>query len=235
MTIFLIVAAWRLARDRHDVGAGLTLAVLLYKPQYGLAPAGLFLLDRRPRLTAAFAGGAVAFYGVAAWLVGPGWIVDWLDIAAAFEEIDLVVNGQSASSFVAFAQNALGVGDPSALGIGYSLAAVVAVALMLMWWKRSRVSLDERMAVTIPGLLLLSPHTMSHDVGIVLIAVAYLVGVTGRRSVPWLIAIYALGAAQLAMGALGFSPGFFTLLVVMAWAVKELLLPAIRHPELAPV
>jgi hypothetical protein len=98
------------------------------------------------------------------------------------------------------------------------------IALMALWLRGVPASLDDRMALTISGLLLLSPHTMSHDVGIVLIAVGYLVTVAGRRAVPWLVVIYALGAAQVAMAALGFSPGFFTLLVVAAWSVRELLL-----------
>ncbi len=226
LTMFLLIAAWRLVREGRDVAAGLTLALLLYKPQFGLAPAGLFLLDRRSRVTVAFGAGAAAFYGLSSLLLGPGWIVDWLDVARAFEEVDLEVNGQSASSLVAFAQNALGVGEPLALVVGYGTTLMVIGALMFVWWRRTPPDLDARIALTIPGLLLLSPHTMSHDVGIALITVGYLVGVVGRRSRGWLIAIYLLGLSQAAMGLLGFSPGFFTLLLVAVWASRELVVPA---------
>lgn len=226
LTMFLLVVVWRLAREGRDLAAGLTLALLLYKPQFGLAPAGLFLLDRRPRLTAAFGIGAAAFYAVASTVLGPGWVVEWLHVARAFEEIDLEVNGQSASSFVAFAQNALGVGEPLALIVGFGAAALVVAALIVGWWRRRPPGLDHRFALMIPGLLLLSPHTMSHDVGIVLISVAYLVDVAGRRATPWVVAVYALGLGQSAMGVLGFSPGFFTLLLVAVWATRELLLDA---------
>ena len=223
LTMFLLVAAWRLARDHRDVLAGIVLGVLLYKPQYGMAPAGLFLLDRRPRLVAGFVAAAGAFYALSAYLLGPAWITDWLDVARVFERVDLEVNGSSASSFIAFAQNALGVGDTVAVSIGYALAAGVVVGLVWLWLLRPPMPLDDRMALTIPGLLLLSPHTMSHDVGIVLIAVAYLAGVSGRRGLPWLVALYVLGSAQVAMKLLGFSPGFFTLLLVAAWALRETL------------
>ena len=228
LTMFLLVSVWRLARDGRDLAAGLTLAALLYKPQYGLAPAGLFLLDRRPRLTAAFGAGLAVFYLIASVLLGPGWLGEWLEIAGEFEKLDLEVNGQSASSLVAFSQNLLGIHDPVALVVGYGLTAVVIVGLMVLWWRRTPASLDHRYALTIPGLLLLSPHTMSHDVGIVLIAVGYLVGVAGRRAVPWVVGVYVLGFAQAAMGVLGFSPGFFTLLLVTTWAVRELLVDTSR-------
>ncbi|MEA2000559.1 MAG: glycosyltransferase family 87 protein, partial [Actinomycetota bacterium] len=82
LTVFLIAAAWRLVHEDQQLGAGLVLAGLLYKPQFAVPMIGLFLLGRYWRVVSGAAVGAVVFYVSGAVLQGWNWGVDWIEVAA---------------------------------------------------------------------------------------------------------------------------------------------------------
>lgn len=216
LTVFLIVAAWRLIEADREFGAGLVLAALLYKPQFAIPLIGLMLLARRKRVVGGAVAGTAVVFGTGMLLQGPGWVGDWIEVAARFGTIDARLNGHSAISFRGVLENAFGAG-PTVTTVGWALALATMLALAGMWWRRTPPDLDARLALTMPGLLLLSPHAMSHDGAVALITVAILVGkVTAPR--PWLAAIWILGAAQMWIRQLGFSPGFPMLLLIVWWA-----------------
>lgn len=221
LTMFLIVLMWRLVHEDRVVAAGIVLALLLYKPQFALALGGLFLLARHTRVVAGAVIGAIPFYAVGVWLQGWTWVTDWLSSLPGYADVDAEINGHSSVSFLGFLRNALGVDAPLAHTLGWALAALTTAGLAWLWWRRDAVDLSGRMAVTMPGILLLAPHTMTHDGAVALITVAILVGMIGtNRAAPWLGAIWLLGATQAFIRTLGFSPGLPMLLLILFWAVR---------------
>ena len=218
LTLFLIVAAWRLVHDENRFGAGVVLAVLLYKPQFALPLIGLFLLRRSWQVVVGAAAGGVVFYLTGVALLGWGWVGEWLEVAAEFGKLDAEINGHSAISFVGFAENLFGVGVSGATVAAWGLVVVCVVFLSWIWWRDPRAGLDRLMAVTMPGVLLISPHAMSHDGALIVLTAA----VAGshwrpRRWTPWVVAVWVLGATQLGIKQLGFSPGFAMLLITLFW------------------
>jgi hypothetical protein len=95
----------------------------------------------------------------------------------------------------------------------------MALLLSWLWWRGDRTHLAFLLAIAMPGILLLSLHAMSHDGALVALTAAVAVGSWDRRNwVPWVAAIWILGASQLMIRQLGFSPGFPMLLIIMYWA-----------------
>ncbi len=231
LTVFLIAAAWRLVHEDQQLGAGLVLAGLLYKPQFAVPMIGLFLLGRYWRVVIGATAGALVFYASGAVLQGWNWGFNWVEAAADFGRVDAELNGHSSISLIGMAENLFGVGMSAALAVAWLLAGATAVFLAWLWWRSERSDLSGLMAITMPGILLLSPHAMSHDGAVVVLSVAVVVGVWGWRDcVPWIAIIWALGATQMMIRQLGFSPGFFMLFVVLGGAWLLLRRPDRRPP-----
>lgn len=219
LTVFLIAAMWRLVHDDRQVAAGFVLGVLLFKPQLAVPIIGLFLLGRYWRVVIGAAVGTAAFYAAGATLQGWRWGVDWFEVAVDFGRLDADVNGHSSISFIGFAENLFGVAASPPVVLAWLLAGVTAGFLGWLWWRGEHADLDILLAITMPGILLLSPHTMSQDGAIVVLSAAIVVTAWDLRNwLPWVLAIWVLGATQLWIRQLGFSPGLPMLLVVLAAA-----------------
>ncbi|MDJ0954716.1 MAG: glycosyltransferase family 87 protein [Acidimicrobiia bacterium] len=218
LTLLLIVAAWRLVHDDRQLLAGIVLAGLSYKPQFLVPLVGLFLLGRYWRVVGGAAVGAAGFYVWGVLLRGSGWLSEWLDVAAEFGRIDAELNGHSAISFIGFAENLFGVGMSAPVALAWMLAAATVLFLSWLWWRSAGSDLDPLLAVTMPGILLLSLHAMSHDGAVVVLTAGVGIGAWQRsRWLPWVAAIWLLGASQILIKRLGWSPGLLMLLVALAW------------------
>ena len=227
LTVFLIVAAWRLVHGNAPFAAGLVVAGLLYKPQFALPLIGLFLLAGYWRVVAGGAIGAMVFYATGTVLQGWAWGAEWLDSASSFGRLDAEVNGHSSISFIGVAENLFGVGaSPAVVAVG-ALAGATAVFLSWLWWRNGDNDLAGLLAITVPAILLMSPHAMSQDGAVVVITLAIVMGFSASRPwTAWFLTIWALGASQMLIQQLGFSPGFVMLLIVFggAWVF-------VHHPE----
>lgn len=234
LSLFLIVAAWRLIADGREITAGVVLSLLLFKPQLAVPLVGLMLVIGMYRVVAGAAVGAALFYVAGVPLLGWSWPAKWWDVATAFGALDSEVNGYSAVSWLGFLENALGVGDPIAVTIGWSLAVATSLGLVLIWRWGGRHRLPALLAVAMPGILLLSPHALSHDTAIILLTLAVLYH---AHQLPrqLAVAVWLLGFSQAWIRPIGFSPGFFMLLLVGWWTVTRLRLAApapLREPAI---
>lgn len=221
LTLFLIVAGWRLIHDERPFAAGFVLAALLFKPQLAIPLLGLFLLGRYWKVVAGTAIGTFIYYLWGAVLVGWNWAFEWADMARDFGAKEAEINGHSSISFIGFAQNLFGVGFNPPVVLAWGCAVATALFLCRLWWRGSRADLRYLLAISIPGILLLAPHVMTHDGALVVLTAAVAVGAWPRpRWAPWLAVVWALGATQAMILRLGFSPGFVMLLIVLTWAWK---------------
>ena len=224
ITLFIVVAAWRLVHDDRQVMAGVVLAGLFYKPQFALPMIGLFLLGRYWRVVGGAVAGSLVFYASGVALRGWGWVAEWLDVASEFGRIDAEINGHSAISFIGFAENQFGVGWSAPVAVAWLLAVGTAGFLSVLWWRSGGENLDRLLAITMPGILLLSLHAMSHDGAVVVITMAVAAGFWTRdRWLPWIAAVWLLGASQLFIKQIGWSPGLAMLLISFwcGWLLLE--------------
>lgn len=218
ISLFLIVASWRLVAHGQLWAGGVVLGLLVYKPQLALPLAGLYLLSGRWRVTAGAAVSAIAAYAVSAALMGPGWIAEWLSEAGSFNELDVDVNGHLATSAVGFFAN-LGVE-----AVGWAMAVAVAGALAWLWWRRGS-DLALVLAAACPGLILIAPHAQSYEPGLMLLTLAVFLD----RRVPGTWWFWAAGLGKLAANAIGFN--FTAVTVAVAFLIAMQL--AGRRAEVA--
>lgn len=219
LTLFLIASVWRLIHDNNEVAAGVVLAGLFYKPQFAVPLVGLFLIAGYWRVVAGALAGAGVFYAAGAATQGWNWGMEWFAAARDFGRVDAEVNGHSSISLVGMAENLFGVGWSLPVILGWLLAAAVALFLAWLWWTNGLNDLAGVLAFTLPGILLLSPHAMSHDGAIVVLAVAIIMSLrTTGAWILWAGLIWILGASQVSIRQLGFSPGLLMLVIVIAGA-----------------
>jgi len=231
ITLFIIVAAWRLIEHDKLLAAGLVLSLLLAKPQLAVPLVGLMLVIGLYRVVAGAAVGSVVFYLSGVPLLGWSWPQEWWDTATTFGRIDSEVNGFSSVSWLGFLENALGVGDPVAVSVGWLLAGLTTIGLVWLWHRNGRGRLPALFAIAMPGILLLSPHALSHDTAIVLLTLAVL-HVADRLPRELIAIVWLLGLSQAWIDPIGFSPGFFMLLLLGWWTVTRLgLLPGTATQE----
>lgn len=217
LTLLILAAAWRLVHEDHDGIAGAVLAALLYKPQYGIPLIGLFFLARGRRLLMGSLSGSAFFYAVGALVLGVRWPLEWWDRVSSFNMTDAAVNGFSAISWFGFLGNAFGTGRVGISTLALVLSATTAVALALLWYK-SALALDAKIAMAVPGILLLSPHTVTHESAALLLTVAIVVNRRGTQPRWFLAVLWGLGLASLWIRTIGFSPAFVAVLLVGGWA-----------------
>ena len=230
LSFLALAAVWRLLDDEHDEAAGLVIALLLFKPQFAIPLIGLMMVARRWRTVAASILGAVLVWGVGAATMGAGWLTMWWREASSFAAQDADVNANNAVSWLGFAQGMLGSDSNAALFLAGPL--MVATTLGLIWvWHDDRLDLTTRMAVTTIGILLLSPHAMFYDVGLVVIAAVVVADRVGNQVAIILAATWAFAWLQLGSDLVGFAPLFFVTAAVGLWLANELLRASIPAKE----
>ena len=214
LTLLLLVAVWRLAADGREGAAGLVLALMLYKPQFGLVYAALFLVARRWRILAWWAGGAVGLYIVAAVLFGARWVGEWLDQVSEFGERNLEVNGNLMISAIGFFENLLGSGAPASIAAAVIVVGVLAF-LVPLWW-RSGASANG-MALAAAGLVLLAPSALYYDAGLVLLSFGVGLAFGYRHAIGFTVGAFVASWSQLLASTVGFSPIFLLVIVAFGW------------------
>jgi len=147
------VVAWRLLRDRHDVAAGLVLAVIFLKPNTAILVPIALVFAGRYRAFAAWSGAAAVIFLVAALTLGPHGLSTYA--------------GQLTGSLPSGADNltlhgAFGVTGATAMLIRFAvIAAVMAAAYRLRGASNSVVP------AAIIGSLLISPYLHGSDLCLV--------------------------------------------------------------------
>lgn len=219
LSLILLAAAARCDRDTRPVLAGLALALLLFKPQFGVVLVPLMVIGRRWRMLAGWTAGAASLFGISTLLMGGAWIEDWWDQASSFRDSNVAANGVNFVSFPGFIENLAGPDSSLVFVLGYGTAAVVGVGVAYYWWRHRDTHPLERFALAAAAVVVAAPQTLYYDVGLMLLgsiaAIAYL-----RPRIIWWVAVgFAVSWTQLLSGPLGWSP-----LGPLAWAAVVLLL-----------
>jgi hypothetical protein len=208
LSLLLLAAAARLERDGRSYAAGLSLALLLFKPQYGVGVLLLLLVARRWRMTTGWATGAAVLYTISAIEVGGEWLRDWWHQASQFHDLNVAANGEHFISFPGFSENVLGAGSAVAAFLGYGIALVVAAGAAFYWWQHRDGSVLARYAIAAGAIALAAPQTLYYDAGLLLLGLVLVVATTGpvRSSGRLVFGWLAASWIQVLSGALGWSP-----------------------------
>ncbi len=220
LVLLLLVASWRAAGAGRDGWAGVLLALTLYKPQFAVPMLGLWFVRGRFRLCASAAFTAVALWAIGAAVLGIGWLVPWWEHATSFSEVDAVVNGANAVSWLGVADARLGVGDALGRVLGALLVAATAVIAVVVWRRPPLAARDPgvwAMAVAAPTVVLVSPHAMFYDAGLLVLPLLVLASTGASRR--GLVAVFALAYTHGLADALGTTPLAALTVAVFAWAV----------------
>ena len=223
ITVLLVVVAWRAVHDGNEIGGGVALGLLLYKPQFALPLMGLYLLRGHWKVAAAGVASGVVLYGAGAALMGGGWVGQWLDAARTFNDVDIDVNGVTSVSIPGTFEH---LGWP--VSAGFAIAIGLGMGLVWLWWKK-RPSLAVALAVTAPVLVLMSPHSQLYEPGLMLLTVAIVADrfPADRR---WLGLLWVAGYGHLTASALGFNPMIIVVAAVAVWAWSRLVANPVAVP-----
>ena len=215
-TILLLAAVWRFAVDDRPAFAGLSLAALLYKPQYGVLAFMLVAAARRWKILAWWIVGAAVAYLCGVGVAGWGWPASWLDQSGVFNDENLVVNGDLRVSAIGWFRSLFGVLETWPGIVGFGFAAVVGLATAVAWWRRGINA--EALALASTAIVIGSPSALYYDAGIAAGALA----VGAERGWPGgarvVAGVVVLSWSQLAASTLGWSPLFPVLVGVFMWS-----------------
>jgi hypothetical protein len=230
LTLLLIVAVWRFADDGNDLGAGLALAGLLYKPQFGLALLVLVLVARRWKIVMWWAAGAAGLYLAGASVLGRGWVGEWIDRVADFNEVNIEVNGHLMVSAPGWWQNII---DSDLALVLAGLFVVAAMGIAAVAWWRGGVS-TVALAIAAPVIVIAAPSALYYDAAIGIAAFGLALDRVYPGAGRALVAFIVLSYAQLAAAWLGWSPLFLLLVATLIWATATYL-PLFRERRVTPV
>lgn len=209
ITLLLLAAMWRGLHDESDVLTGVAAGLLLFRPQYGIPMIGLLFLARHTRATAVAIGVGVGTWASMVPLLGVGWVGDWVEQVLPFAERDAEVNAANSISILGFLQALLGAESTTAQLLGGLGALAVIGAVSALWIKADTVPLPTRMGVAAVAVLLMSPHTMFYDAGVLVLALLSCFAVPAFNQRTALRAaglVWLLGLAQLSADAFGATP-----------------------------
>jgi hypothetical protein len=227
LALLLVVVAWREIEGDRDWLAGIALGLLAYKPQYAAVFLFVALVARRWRVLVGAAVGAGAVWVVSALVAGPAWVGEWWSHARRFAEIDTEVDRANAVSWEGMVHLVNGRGTAADL-----LAGVLVVATLgaLAWVTRradQRGDLAMAMAVAAPAALLVAPHALFYDAGLLLLSVGVIatrLGPVGRRLV---VGLWVVALGHFAADLIGMTP---VALVVLAAGAAALAASVARPP-----
>jgi len=229
-----VAAVWSYLHRGDDVLAGVAIGLLAFRPQYCLPLLGLVFLSRHWRTVGTATGVIVATWIVNAVVAGGGWISWWLEAVVPFVETDAEVNAHNSISLPGFIHALVG-SSTAATQIGYGFAVVVVGALCWLW-TRADAPLELKIAGAAAGILLMSPHTMFYDTGLLIVAFGGIAAAVDDRRllVPGAAAMWIGSWIHLGAKAWGFTP--LVLVPIVLFAITFALVAtsvATREGELA--
>jgi hypothetical protein len=206
LSLLLLALVVRLDHEERPILAGLAMALLLFKPQFGVVLVPLLLVGRRWRMLGGWAIGAGLLYAVSALLMGGAWVADWWEQASSFRDTNVVANGANFVSLPGFIENLAGIGSPLVWVLGYGLAGALGLAVAYFWWKHPRSYALPRVALAAAAVVVAAPQTLYYDAGLLLLGVVAVLPLVARQ-IRWIIGGAVVASwSQLAAVSLGWSP-----------------------------
>ncbi len=167
--LLALVSFWLLAAPptpKRSMALGLAVGAWLFKPHFALPVAALLIVRRRWAALACFGSVALALWGMAARILGPGWLAEWAPFARRFGHIDLLTNAFQMPGLLGAVSVVSGpAGLPTSIELALSLALGAVLLAALTALSRSR---EPRALLLGPFLIaLLAPAVNFYDLSMV--------------------------------------------------------------------
>ncbi len=171
LTLLLLALLYQALRGGRPLLAGLALGALTYKPHWAAILGFLLLIRGQVLVLGVAAACAAAHYALGALLLGGDWPLRMLDGLAQFWVLENASNGHNSIALIGLCEHWLGA-RAAPLGLLASAALLAALA----WdWRHVRFDQDEfglHWAAAICAAIVISPHTLWYDAGLVVLSVA---------------------------------------------------------------
>lgn len=209
-TLILITLIWWAYLNKYEYIAGVFLGLLLYKPQFALPLAGLFLLSKRWRVLITFSLLAVVFYLICVAMMGHNWLIEWYNFAHWFSETDAFVNKRNAISWLGFFRALMGANVKVANFLGYILSFMTILFISGVWLRNNKhVDFSAQFALAVACLTLIPPHANYYDLGLLVFTYAMIFRSSVKYKTEIICITWIFAFCQNFSHYLNFSPLFF--------------------------
>jgi hypothetical protein len=225
ITLLLIVLAWQARVRGRDFLTGAFLGLLLYKPQFGVILIFWFLCERRWRVSAGVIACVALLYLAGAVVSGTAWPSVWAHAVSGYRAHDEALNFDTNISFTGIAGRITGSNNGSAHAIDLLASLALFIAVAWVFWRGTAQDFDLRAGLAAAAMLLVSPHTLYYDAGVMLLTLAVLSNQFPLKSWPFLLLVWAASWLQVVGGRIGFSPTLplvIIVILVVALALRSL-------------
>ncbi len=243
LVLVLALAALSLLAGRSR-GAGLYLALALFKPQYVVLPLLGLLARRQWRPIAWFAGLALVLAAVGIALAGVTGLIDYISLLRSISAPGGIptIRPFAMTNWRGMASRLFLEHDPG-LAMAMTLAgnALTLLLVVLVWrrgWPDERSTWLARLSALLVAALVVSPHAYPHDAAILILPACWMATLarSGHLHLPAVIALLALGHGLGFISGLFGLRGFADLNVLLALGALAILLWSLRRRvEVAPL
>lgn len=202
LLFFVMVGLWLLTQQ-DDISAGAVLGLALFKFHI-VVPLALLLAVRRPRLLAAFTLVGIAVLMLSVMIVGWHGIAEYVRFVFQLESHG--AGGTPAGAMPNIRGLVAQFADQREGGILKALTifcSIMMFAIAIWWMGRENTSIRQALAIAVVTSIMVSYHTVIHDLTLLLPVVVMLLSApgTGSRSAMWTdIALLVLVYSSLALG-----------------------------------
>ena len=219
LTLLLVVAALRFERSNNPTASGAMVGLLFYKPQFGVIFLLLLVVRRSWKAAAAASTVAAGMWALSASLMGIGWAEEWWARATDFAALNADLNAANFVSLSGALEHVFGtVGEV----LGWVLAAVGVVWLVIYWWRDPKADPVVVYAFTAAVAVLALPQALFYEAGLLLLLGAVAADRV-RAAGPFLSAAVLATWVQPISGDLGSLPLMLLVSGVVIWAARALI------------
>jgi alpha-1,2-mannosyltransferase len=227
ITALLFSLVWMLINKGRPYLAGISMGMLFYKPQFAIPLIGLFLISGRVKT--ALSGTAI---GLILFLSGYAYFgllpyEQWYNFLKWFGPADAIINKHNAISWIGFLDGIFGPEHEVAKILGYGLCIATVGSVAYVWFEgNTRSDFNAQMGIAAISILLIPPHVMYYDSGLVLFSLAVVLSRMDQRKERWICIVWLFAAAQGFAVGVGFSPIFILVVVSYIACLAALSSPA---------
>ena len=235
ITMLLIALSWRAIEKKNDYVAGIFCGLMLFKPQFALPLIGVYLLSGRWRVGISSGMIAIILYVIGTFMIGFDWIFVWLEKAKWQVQLYAELDKLNAVSWLGFCEAVFGAGNQWALSLGWTLTLLTIIGISYVWWKGGRKGdLTSQMGLICISLVLIPPHVIFYDMGILLFTFIAIATRPLQRKIEILLIICILSWTQpIIARSIGFSPLFLVAIGTSLLAAILLVQPALEYTDRA--
>ena len=118
LTLMLFALIWRSTKEDRQYLAGISMGLLLYKPQFGIPLIGLFILSGRYKIALSGIVTGCLIIAISLFFTGIQPYKQWYNFISWFNTADANVNGHNAVSWIGFLYAIFGPENRMAFIIG---------------------------------------------------------------------------------------------------------------------